>query len=303
MTKLDRLDWNDLRYFLAVARAGTLAGAARELSVKHSTVSRRLAALERAIGAALILRENGVQLTPLGESLVSRAEEVERSVRDLQARAVSQGGCVRVAVPTGFVDLFTPRLPDLLADMRRKHPQTSIEFLSSMRSVDLSKGEAELAIRIGPVADETLVARKIEEVGWSLYASAKYLARRPAPADPRALSGHEVLGFNSEFSGLPGAKWIAEHGAGAHVVLLHRGIEDLLASAVAGLGLAVLPCLAGDREARLQRLTAEILGRQNLSIVYRREVLLSKPVQTVMRFITETLRAHARVMRGELAGE
>jgi hypothetical protein len=112
-----------------------------------------------------------------------------------------------------------------------------------------------------------------------------------------------VLGFNAEYSGLPGAKWIAEHGAGARVALLHRGMEDLLASAVAGLGLAVLPCLAGDREPKLRRLTAEILGRQNLSIVYRREVLLSKPVQTVMRFITEIMRMHAPVMRGELAGE
>lgn len=303
MTNLDRLDWNDLRYFLAVARAGTLAGAARLLKVKHSTVSRRLAALEHAIGAALILRENGVQLTPLGDSLVSRAEEIERSVRDLQARAVSQGGSVRIAVPTGFVELFTPHLPELLAEMGRKHPQTSIEFLSAMRPVDLSKGEAELAIRVGPVTDETLVARKIDEVGWSLYASPEYLARRPAPADPRDLSGHEVLGFNPEFSGLPGARWIAEHGAGANVALLHRGIEDLIAAAAAGLGLAVLPCLAGDREPRLRRLTAEILGWQTLSIVYRREVLLSKPVQTVMRFITEILRTYAPVMRGELAGD
>jgi DNA-binding transcriptional LysR family regulator len=299
MNRLDRLDWNDLRYFLAVARAGTLAGAARSLKVKHSTVSRRLAALERAIGAALIIRENGVQLTPLGESLVSHAEEVERSVKGLHARVVSQAGCVRVAIPTGFVDLFTPRLEDLLVEMRRKHPRTSLEFLSAVRPVDLSKGEAELAVRVGPVADETLVARKIEEVGWSLYASPEYLARRPAPADPRDLSGHEVLGFNPEFSSLPGARWIAEHGAGANIALLHRGIEDLVAAAVAGLGLAVLPCLAGDREPKLQRLTAEILGRQNLSIVYRREVLLSKPVQTVMRFITEVMRAHARVMRGE----
>ena len=303
MTKLDRLDWNDLRYFLAVARAGTLAGAARLLKVKHSTVSRRLAALERAIGAALVIREKGVQLTPLGESLVSRAEEVERSVRDLQARAVSQGGCVRVAVPTGFVDLFTPQLADLLEEMHRKHPQTSLEFLSAIHPVDLSKGEAELAIRVGPVTDETLVARKIEDIGWSLYASPEYLARRPAPADPRDLSGHDVLGFNPEFSGLPGARWIAEHGAGARVALLHRGIEDLIASAVAGLGLAVMPCLAGEREPRLRRLTAEILGRQSLSIVYRREALLSKPVQTVMRFITEIMRTHARVMRGELAGD
>jgi DNA-binding transcriptional LysR family regulator len=302
--KLDRLDWNDLRYFLAVARSGTLAGAARTLGVKHSTVGRRLDALERAIGAALVVRgETGVQLTPLGESLVPRAETVERAVQELQANAVAQGGQIRVAVPTGLMNLFTPHLPELLAELRRKYPDTSLEFLSAIRPVDLTKGEAELAIRVGPVTDETLVARKIGESGWSLFAAPEYLARHPAPADPRDLSGHDVLGFNPEYASLPGAKWIAEHGAGANIVLLHRGIEDLVASAVAGLGLAVLPCLAGDREPRLARVTSEILGRQNLSIVYRREVLLSQPVQTVIRFITGVLRTHTQVMRGGAAAD
>jgi DNA-binding transcriptional LysR family regulator len=199
------------------------------------------------------------------------------------------------------MNLFTPHLPELLAELRRKHPETSLEFLSAIRPVDLSKGEAELAIRVGPVTDETLVMRKIGESGWSLFASPEYLARRPAPTNPRDLSGHDVLGFNPEFASLPGAKWIAEHGAGANIVLLHRGIEDLVASAVAGLGLAVLPCLAGDREPRLKRVTAEILGRQNLSIVYRREVLLSQPVQMIIRFITAVLRTHTRVMSGAAA--
>jgi DNA-binding transcriptional LysR family regulator len=182
MTTLNGFDWNDLRYFLAVARAGTLAGAARSLGVKHSTVGRRLTDLERAIGAALVIRgENGVPLTPLGESLVSRAEEVERSVLDLQARAVSEASRIRVAVPTGFMGPFTPHLPELLAELRRKHPQTSLEFLSATSPVDLAKGEAEFAIRVGPIADETLVARKIGEIGWSLYASPEYwhAARRP----------------------------------------------------------------------------------------------------------------------------
>jgi DNA-binding transcriptional LysR family regulator len=302
MAKLDRLDWNDLRYFLAVARSGTLAGAARMLGVKHSTVSRRLTALEGAISAALLVRnETGVQLTPLGESLVPRAEAVERAVQELQAGAMAQGGRIRVAVPTGFMGLFTPQLPELIAELRRKFPGTSLEFLSAIQPVDLTKGEADLAIRVGPVTDETLVARKIGEAGWSLFASPDYLARRPAPADPRDLSGHDVLGFNPEFAGLPGAKWIAEHGAGANIVLLHRGIEDLVASAVAGLGLAVLPCLAGDREPRLQRVTTEVLGRQTLSIVYRREVLLSQPILTVIRFIAAVLRGHARVMSGAVA--
>jgi len=297
--KIDRLDWNDLRYFLAAARAGTLAGAARQLGVKHSTVGRRLAALEHAIGATLVVRgETGVRLTPLGEALVSRVEEVERSIGDLNGQAALHTARVRVAMPSGFANLLTPHLPELLAELRRKHPQTSLEFVSGSRRVDLAKGEAELALRVGPEMDETLVVRKIEELGWSLYASPAYLARRPAPADPRHLSGHEVLGFNVGFSGHPGAIWLAEHGAGARTVLLHREVEDMVAAAVAGVGLAILPCIIGDMEPRLQRLTTEILGRRSLSIVYRREVLLAKSVQTVMRFVIEVMRVHARLLRG-----
>lgn len=297
--RLDTLDWNDLRYFLATARAGTLAGAARLLGVKHPTVGRRLDALERAVGAALVVRaETGVRLTPLGESLVVHAEQVERSVEALKGRAAAQTASVRIAVPTGFAAFFTPHLPLLLDELRRKHPQTSLDFLSSLQPVDLAKGEAELALRIGPIADDTLVAQKVGEIGWSLYAAPAYLARHPAPADPRDLDGHEVLGFNSTVARLPGARWLAEHGAGASRVLLHGEIEDMVAATVAGVGLAVLPCILADREPGLSRLTPEILDSQSFSIVYRRDVLLSKPVETVLRFLAEVVRAHMRAIRG-----
>lgn len=297
--RLETLDWNDLRYFLAAARAGTLAGAARLLGVKHPTVGRRLDALERAIGAALVIRtETGIRLTPLGETLVGHAEQVERSVEELKGRAAAQTATVRIAVPTGFASFFTAHLPQLLAELRSKHPHTSLDFLSSLQPVDLARGEAELALRIGPIADETLVAQKVGEIGWSLYASPRYLARHPAPADPRDLSGHEVLGFNSTVSRLPGARWLAAHGAGATKVLLHGEIEDMLAAAVAGVGLAVLPCILADRESGLHRLTPEVLESQNLSIVYRRDVLLSKPVETVLRFLAEVTRTEMRALRG-----
>jgi len=290
---LDRLDWNDLRYFLAAARAGTLAGAARALGVKHSTVSRRLTALEQAVRAALVIRgENGVRLTPLGESLVARAEAVERSILDLQA--VSQAARIRVAVPPGFVDLFKVYLPELMARLCRARPGTSLEFISGFRPVDLAKGEADLAVRIGPITDETLVARKVGELGWSLYASGDYLKRRPAPANPRDLAGHEVLGFRAEHDTRPGARWLAEHGRGANIVLRHRAIDDTVAATAAGVGLAVLPCVLADREPGLQRLTTEVLDRRTLSVVYRREVLLAKPIQMVVSFVVEVLREHLR---------
>jgi DNA-binding transcriptional LysR family regulator len=295
MTKIDKLDWNDLRYFLAAVRAGTLAGAARALGVKHSTVGRRVTALERTLGAAVMIRgEHGLQLTQLGEKLVPHLEAIARSVAELQNQTISQSAHVRVAVPTGLVKPFTPHL----ARFRREHPGVSLEFLSSSLPADLNKGEAELALRVGPIggvdptADENLVTQKIGDLGWSLYASPIYLARHAAPVDPRDLAGHDVLGFHSRLAAMPGAKWLDEHGAGASVVLVHREIVDMIAAAVAGVGLAVLPLIVADGEPGLKRLTLEILGYNPLSIVYRREVALNHSVSIVIRFVIDAMRTH-----------
>ena len=294
MTNIEKLDWNDLRYFLAAVRSGTLAGAARALGVKHSTVGRRLTALERALGAAVMIRdEHGLQLSLLGEKLVPHAEAAERSVVELQNQAVSHTARVRLSVPTGLAKPFTPHL----ARLRREHPDISLEFLSSSLPADLHKGEAELALRVGPIADESLIAQKIGELVWSLYASPIYLARHAAPPDPRDLAGHEVLGFHSRLAGMPGAEWIADHGAGASIVLIYREIAEMTAAAVAGVGLAVLPCIVADSEAGLQRLTPEILGRLTLSVAYRREAALVRSVSIIIRFVIDVMRAQIHAMQ------
>lgn len=288
----DRLDWNDLRYFLAAARAGTLAGAARHLSVKHSTVGRRLTALEAALGAAIFIRgEQGLQLTATGERLVPFAEQIERSTREIRDQVLTQAARVRVAVPTGLVKVFAPHLGVL----QRRHPEIVLAFLSSSQPADLNKGEAELAIRVGDVADESLIARKIGTAVWSLYGSSAYLARKGTPKTPRDLAGHELLGFEPRLAAIAtGAKWIAAHGRGARIAMVHRELADMVAAAVAGVGLAVLPRIVADLEAGLQRLTDEVLGEQAFLIVYRREVARAPAVQEVIRFLTEVMRDATR---------
>lgn len=292
---IDKLDWNDLRYFLTAARCGTLAGAARALGVKHSTVGRRLTALERALGAAIAIRdEHGLRLTPLGERLVSHAEAVERSVAELQDQAASQTARVRLAAPTGLAKVFTPHL----ARLQREHPDISLEFHSSSLPADLHRGEAELALRVDPITDETLVTQKIGEVGWSLYASQIYLDRHAAPTDPRNLAGQEVLGFHSRLADLPGGRWLAEHSGGASIALVNREIVDMTAAAVAGVGLAVLPCIVADKEPGLKRLTPEVIGRNPLWIVYRREASLTRSVSIVIRFVIDVMRTQLRASEG-----
>jgi DNA-binding transcriptional LysR family regulator len=294
MGRADDLDWDDLRYFLRAAQARTLAGAARAMGVEHTTIGRRLSALERSLGAPLVLRgPEGLQLTPLGEKLAPLVEEVERAVAAVRELASSGGTRVRLAVPSGWTGLFAPRLSQL----HRDHPALALELVSGSRPVDIRKGEADLAIRSGPIADKELVVRRLGESGWSLYASAAYLARHPRPSDPDDLAGHEIIGYDASLSAMPAAQWIKAR-AGASIVLRSREMTDMLAAAVSGVGLAVLPCMLGDMEPALERLTDRVVATRGLSLVYRREARMSASVRAVVSFVMDTIRGQGALISG-----
>jgi DNA-binding transcriptional LysR family regulator len=295
MTGADEINWDDLRYFLRAAQAKTLAGAARAMGVDHSTVGRRLTALERALGAPLFIRRpDGLQLTPLGETLAPLAGQVERAVLALSDQVTQQTARVRVAMPTGFTRLFTAGL----ARLRAEHPALSLELLSEPRLVNLRKGEADLAIRSGPVSDDDLVARRLGEVGSTLYAAPAYLARRPAPAAADDLRGHDLIGYDQSLAALPVAKWIEEHAGDATIVLRSREMTEMLAAALSGAGVAMLPCFLGDEEPGLERLTPEVISTREISLVYRRELRLVKSVRAVIEFVVDVMRENAARVAG-----
>ncbi len=288
-------DWDDLRYFLRAARAGTLAGAARAMRVEHSTVGRRLTAIERELGAPLFVRApDGLHLTPLGASLLPLVEDVERGVQAVQQAASRREARVRLAMPTGFTALFSARL----ARLREAYPQLTLELLTGSRPVDLQRGEADLAIRSGPVAEQELVSRPLGTSGWSLYAAPSYLARRAAPADPDDLSGHELIGYDAALAAVPAAQWVEAHARQAMLVMRSREMADMQSAAVAGAGLALLPCLAADDEPGLVRLTPRVLASRELSLVYPREARLSRPAQAVIAFVLDVMRDNAARVAG-----
>lgn len=295
MSKRSELDWNDLRYFIEAAQAKSLAGTARALGVEHTTVGRRLNALERALGAPVFIRgPDGLRLTALAERLLPLGEEVLRAVRALEDAVASDNVKVRLAVPSGFTALITQHLTRL----RRDAPEVSLELLSGSKPVDLKKGEAELALRLGPITDLDLVAQNVGDAGWALYAAETYLARRGAPPDPRQLSGHEVIGYDEGLASVPGAKWLETHAMGASTVLRSREMTDMVAAAESGLGLAVLPCVLGEAASGLKRLSEEVLGTRRVSLVYRREMMRVAPVRAVINFVASVMREHAGVLSG-----
>jgi len=292
---VDDFNWDDLRYFLRAVQAKTLAGAARSMGVEHTTIGRRLSALERALGAPLVLRgPDGLTLTPLGQRIAPLVEEVERAVCAARAAAKSERARVRLSVPQALTGLFT----QALAQLRLDHPEISLEIIGDNRPPDLKRGEVDLAVLVRPVIDEDLVRRSLGEVGWSLYATDAYLARRPAPVDPRDLSGHEIVALNTNSADSPAARWLAEHAAHATVVSRSNASASLIAATVAGAGLALLPCFLAEAEPSLKRLTPEVLTKHSVSLVYRREVRLAEPAQVVIRFVIDVMRKHADQIGG-----
>jgi DNA-binding transcriptional LysR family regulator len=296
MARAKDLDWNDLRHLLAAARAGTLAGAARQMGVEHTTIGRRLAALERALGGSLVLRRpDGLTLTALGERVAAAAEQVEQAVAGVRDAAVTEQSRVRVAVPSGFAGLFTPQLHRL----RDLQPPIVLELVSGSRIMDLVRGEADLAVRLGPITDPDLVARRVGDIGWSLYAAADYIAHHPPARDPLDLGGHRVIGYDATLGDTPPARWIEAHAASANVVMRSRELVDMVTAAAAGAGIALLPCHLGDTTTQLLRLTPTVLTRRELWLVYRREMRLSAAVQAAIRFTIDVIAGARALLLGE----
>jgi DNA-binding transcriptional LysR family regulator len=190
-------DWNDLKYFLNIARAGKLTTAARQLDVDHTTVSRRIAALEDNLRATLFERSpQGYKLTQAGERLMAYAEAIEtaahQAASDVGEADLDLTGAIRIGAPDGFGSIFlAPRLWTLC----RKHPGLDVDLVAMPRVFSLSKREADMAIVLTRPAAGRLKARKLTDYVLGLFATPDYLARRPPIEKPAELKHHRLIGY------------------------------------------------------------------------------------------------------------
>ena len=252
-------DWNDLKYLLAVARHGSTTAASRALEVNQSTVQRRLTELEQRIGHALVKRETtGYRLTALGEQLLPQAQRVEEAMRELELqistfqREIS--GVVRVTCPEPIV--FRMTNSDLLERFYARFPKLKIEFMMSDKYLDLSKGEADVALRSGDTEDAALVGRKIGDSLFAVYASSKYIARKGRPKCVEDLAQHDMVGLDDSMAKHRISTWLQQVAPNATIVARNNSVLGLVYSAKSGVGLAALPTALGDAEADL----VQVLG-------------------------------------------
>jgi DNA-binding transcriptional LysR family regulator len=249
-------DWNDLKYLVAVARHGSTLAAARALTVNQSTVQRRLAELERQLGHVLVERQqSGYQLTALGEAMLPHAESVASAAESfqhhLQDALRSNSGTVRLTCPEPIAIRMAQS--GLLDRFGARHPGLKIEFVLSDRYIDLTKGEADVALRSGDTDDGVLVGRKVADSIWAVYASKSYIAQCGAPTSIQDLGNWPLIGFSESLNKHRLAVWLSEIAPDASFVVRSTSVLGLVSAAKSGMGVAMLPIALGDAEPDLVR--------------------------------------------------
>jgi DNA-binding transcriptional LysR family regulator len=254
------LDWDDLRLLLAVARTGSLLAAGRTLGAATSTLSRRLTRLEQRAGSALLeRRRDGVRLTDAGRRLAETAHDIELRVgarlRELPADARALRGTVRVTAGDGFGDV----LVGAIASFAVRHPAVTFEVAIESRAADLSRGEADLALRTVHRREPSLVYRTVGMLPYGLFAAHAYVERHGTPRAAADLRRHRFVGFAPPLDRQPVVGWMRAHGAERFVVRVTT-FGALLAAVRAGAGIGALPeALAGGLEPVLPRTRPEPL--------------------------------------------
>lgn len=245
------MNWEDVRYFLAIGRAGTLSGAARDLAVDQATVSRRLAALEADLGVRLVDRQpRKAQLTSLGKKVLAQAVEIEERMFSIKRLSLSAAQEVRSKITISAPPILARHFlaPHLLW-LSQRIPRVQVCILSEPHFVSLSKLEADLAIRLAPGPNENEIVKKVGQMLFGLYSSPTYNATQAA-------SEWAFIGYPDHPSTFEHKRWLYETIGDRHVVCEVADLSNQYEAACTGIGVAGLPCFLADNDPRLVRLVS-----------------------------------------------
>ena len=296
--------WDDLKYFLAFAREGSMQGAAKSLGVNQSTVQRRIAELEERLGRRLVERHlNGYRLTELGEELRPSAEGVEASIasfeRHLAAYDKDLTGTIRVTCGSILADRLQ-RTP-LIDEFHKLYPGLRVELVISDRFLDLSKGEAEVAIRLGEPEDESLAGRKIADAPWAVYASRAYVERHGRPDSPKDIEGHLVVACGDAIAHYPGAQWLRSVAPNATIASRSDNWPGLVLAVKSGAGLAALLAFQGDNEPDLVRVIDNIDLVTPYYLLMHRDMQHTPRVRAFANFVSSEIKSFRALISKEIA--
>ncbi len=207
------IDWNDIPFFIAVAECGTLNDAANKLSVNHSTVYRRINTLEKKLGTHLFDRvQDGYSLTETGSSVLEYALNAEISIHSFERTADGEdyrlSGRILITAPSS--SLASDYLAPCISLFRKEHPGIKIDVIVSDELQDLSRRDADIALRVIQNPPQSLIGRKVCNISWDLYASQQYLNKYGKPQSMKDLGNHKLIGTNGQFLSVPAYKYFNE---------------------------------------------------------------------------------------------
>jgi DNA-binding transcriptional LysR family regulator len=301
---MERFDWDDLRFFLAVARSGRLTTAARRLAADHATVSRRISSLEVSLKAKLFERRpQGYALTPHGEVLLRKAEAMETEALGIQSEIggadMALSGVVRIGAPDGFgVCFLAPRL----AQLTRAHSGLEIQLVAMPRLLSLSKREADIAVTLAPPKEGKIVARKLAEYKLNLYAAPSYLAAHPQIASVEELGGHSIVGYIDDLIFTPELDYLDEVLRGMRATLQSSNLVAQMQATIAGAGLCILPAfMASTQPGLVQVLPDTVSLTRHFWLVVHADLKDVARVRTTADFIVREVKAARALLLGEPA--
>lgn len=280
-------DWNDIRFFLAVARQASLSAAARALRVDHTTVARRIAALEAHLGLPLFHRlPRGWKPTVEGEALRARAERLEAEALGIERAALDVGpltGPIRLTAPPLLADRIL--LPALLA-FQRDNPGITLDLNTNSFSLNLSQGAADLAVRVGWPRESGLIARKLCDIAYGLYARTDCLG-------PAALP---VLGLDDTWLGTGQRTWLDTRRPDTPPPLVASDVSTLLAAARLGWGSVLLPCFVADDAPELSLVPGEAPPDRPLCLILHADIRRAPRIRALADHLITTITAAAPLL-------
>ncbi len=296
------MNWDDLRFVLEVCRSGSALAAAGKLGVNQSTVMRRIAQAEEALGVELFERkQSGYVATPNGLCAADIAERMEREVHALRSAmaAVQRALAGTVRITTSEL-LGSFIIASCLRSFQKFNPGVRIELITDDRRLDLARGEADIALRAGSRPEGGgIVMRRMPGAAWAVYCSRAYAQEHGTPGSREGIRDHEIIGMEGPMAQLPGPRWLSEAAPGAQIRFRSNSLMNLVSNLRAGLGVATLPCIAGDSEPNLVRCFAPPPELESEMWLIIREDLKSAPH---IRAFADYLAVYLHSIRAQLAG-
>jgi DNA-binding transcriptional LysR family regulator len=289
-----RIDWDDVRFFAALARYGSLSAAARALTVNHATVARRLAALEQALGTKLFKRRpTGYELTTAGRSALEAAGAMESAAAVLSRldHETPLTGLVRITATPSLAEVFLiPRL----APLQHRYPGLDLEVMAERHPISLQRHQSDIALRLGRPERGELLGRCVGRIAYRFYAAPVWRDRLKEGNAPL------LIGFDEGGSHFPEALWLARRFRNTRLAFRCNNQIGQIAAARAGSGIALLPCfLAAGDSALVEVRLSEAPPARELWLLTRRDVRGSPQIRVVSDFLLDLLRRQRPLFEGD----